>query len=496
MPGDNVRHSPEQNLGRIQTPVCCGRPDPALTFGIAPAVAPDLALIFNDLEFAMKWFRPMVFTVFAAFALTLVVSDYAHAQDAFSGRTGNRKAKRDAERAKKNQGKEEELVNPYPNSSRADVNSKWSAKLSKFAQKGIDAYNEQNYPVAQQQFGEVIANDKASAFEKAYSYQILGAVAYESEEDSVKAMDYNSKAIELDALPNEAHFGLIELNAQLALQEDQFDQAIQWADRFLKETASEKDLMYAVKGQAYYQQEKFAQAAENLKKALEVSEKPRDNWTPLLLLSYADAGMNTEAIAFGEKALIKDPRNKTMITQMSNLYIDTEQQGKALALMDRAYADGVLASESELRQLAQLYAFAEQPARGAEIVQEGIDKGILKEGLATFSLLGDIYAQGDDAAKALAAYAKAEPFAKDGDMAFQQAYWLYNLDRFEEARAKAKEALSRVPFKHEGDCWLTLGNAEIALDNKAGAIAAFKKATQFPNTKASAESWLKNAARM
>lgn len=444
----------------------------------------------------MKWFRPLVFTVFAGFALTLVVSDYAAAEDAFSGRTGNRKAKREADRSKQKQGKETEQVNPYPNSSRKDVNGKWSAKLSKFAKKGVDAYNEQDYDVAEKQFNEVIANDKASAFEKAYSYQILGAVAYESHEDSVLAMDYNSKAIALDALPNDGHFSLIELNAQLALQEDQFDQAIQWADRFLKETASDKDLMYAVKGQAYYQQEKFPQAAENLKKALEVSEKPRDNWTPLLLLSYADAGMNTEAIAFGEQALVKDPRNKTMITQMSNLYIDTEQQDKALALMNRAYADGVLASESELRQLAQLFAFAEQAPRGAEIVQDGIAKGVLKEGLATYSLLGDIYAQGDDATNALAAYAKAEPFATDGDMAFQQAYWLYNLDKFEEARAKAKQALTKAPFKHEGDCWLTLGNTEIALDNKAGAIAAFKKAAQFPNTKSSAESWLKNAARM
>ncbi len=444
----------------------------------------------------MKWFRPLVFTLFAGFALTLVVSDYASAQDAFSGRTGNRKAKRDAERSQSKKGKASDQVNPYPNSSRADVEGKWSAKLSKFAQKGIDAYNEQQYEVAVEQFNEVLANDKANAYEKAYSYQILGAIAYESHEDSVKAMEYNSQAIALDALSNEAHFALIELNAQLALQEDQFDQAIQWSDRFLKETATEKDLLYAVKGQAYYQLEKFPQAAENLKKALEVSAKPRDNWPPLLLLSYADAGMNTEAIAFGEQALQKDPRNKTMITQMSNLYIDTEQQPKALALMDRAYADGVLKSESELRQLAQLYAFAEQAAKGAQIVQDGIDKGILKEGLATYSLLGDIYAQGDDAAKAIAAYAKAEPFATDGDMAFQQAYWLYNMDKFEEARTKAKQALTRVPFKHEGDCWLTLGNTEIALDNKAGAIAAFKKAAQFPNTKSSAESWLKNASRM
>ena len=444
----------------------------------------------------MKRIRPLIFAVFAAFALSLVANDYASAQDAFSGRTGNRKAKREAERAQSKKGKAAEPDNPYPNSSRADVSAKWSSKLSKFAQKGIDAYNEQHYDVAKQQFDQVLANDKASPFEQAYSYQILGAIAYESDEDSQQAMDYNNKAIALDALNNEAHFSLIKLNAQLALQEDQFDQAIALADRFLKETAADDDVIWAVKGQAYYQQENYAQAAESIKKALAVSEKPQGNWTTLLLLAYADAGMNQEAIAYGEQVLATDPSNKTVITQMSNLYIDTEQQDKALALMDRAYADGVLKTESELRQLAQLYAFAEQAPRGAEIVQDGINRGILQPGLATYALLGDIYAQGDDGAAALAAYAKAEPFAKDGDMAFQQAYWLYNLDRFEEARAKAKEALTRVPFKHEGDCWLTLGNTEIALDNKAGAIAAFKKALLFPNTKSSAESWLKNASRM
>jgi len=163
--------------------------------------------------------------------------------------------------------------------------------------------------------------------------------------------------------------------------------------------------------------------------------------------------------------------------------------------MDRAYSSGLLKTEAELRQLAQLYAVAEQVAKGAQIVEEALAKGIMKANLASYSLLANIYAQGEDSVKTAAAYGKAAEFAPDGDMKFQQAYWLYAADQPEAARAAALEALKRVPFKQEGECWLTLGNSELALDHKAAAVAAFEKAAQFPSTKKNAESWLRSNRR-
>lgn len=403
----------------------------------------------------------------------------------------NSRAKKEKE-SKSNEKKEV----AFPKSARKDPDFRMSPKLGKKVQTGLDALNDEDYTKAEQLFNEIIAAPKVMPSEKATALQALATIAYERDEDSLKAIDYNIKAIDADALPNDRHFGLMLLNAQLYLQEDQFDKSIEWADRWMQGTGEERDTVLVVKGQAYYQMEKYAEAAVALKRAIEISAKPNENWYAVLMASYVEGEKYDEAIAYGESILAKDPNNKSIIKQLSNVFVETDQEPRAMALMERAYSSGLLASESELRQLAQLYSFAEKPDLGAKVIMEGLAKGVLKENLATYSLLGEVYSQGDDHVKTAEAFGKAAQFAPDGDMKFRQAYALYDAEKPAEAKAAALEALKKTPFKHEGECWIILGNIEIEMDNREGAIAAFTKAAQFPTTKKNAESWLKNVRRM
>jgi tetratricopeptide (TPR) repeat protein len=438
-----------------------------------------------------------------SFAVLLVGTDYVLAQNAgnrgdgsqgtsvMAGRNSKNKKEKEAKK-----GKNEKAEVAFPKSSRKEPEFKMSAKLGKKVQQGLDALNDQDYEKAEATFNEIIAAPKVMPSEKATALQGLATIAYERDEDSLKAVDFNVKAIDADALPNDRHFGLMLLNAQLLLQEDKFAESIVWADRWLQGTGEERDSVLVVKGQAYYQMEKYVEAAKELKRAIEISAKPNENWYAVLMACYVESENYDEAIAYGEGILAKDPNNKSIIKQLSNVFVESDQEPRALALMDRAYAGGLLTSEGELRQLAQLYAYAERPADGAKIIMDGIAKGVLKENLSTYSLLGEVYSQGDDHLKTAEAFGKAAQYAPDGDMKFRQAYALYDAEKPAEAKVAAQEALKKTPFKHEGECWIILGNVEIELENREGAIAAFTKAAQFPATKKNAESWLKNVRRM
>jgi len=435
---------------------------------------------------SMKLRLPLFAALFAAG--TMLCVDYASAQG--YGRT------KTAAQERSTKAKKGKAANAYPNSARKEPDFKMSPKLGKKVQTGLDALNDENYDKAEQIFNEIINAPKAMPSEKGTAYQALGSIAYERDENSLKAIENNSKALETDALPNTSHFGLMMLNAQLYLQEDQFDNAIAWADRWMREAGEEKDSLLVVKGQALYQQEKYDLAAVAMKRAIEISAKPNENWYAVLMACYTESENYAEAIAYGESVLVRDPNNKSIIKQLSNVFIESDQEPRAMALMDRAYTTGLLTSEPELRQLAQLYAYAEKPEQGAKVIHEGLAKGVLKEDLKTYSLLGEVYSQGEDHLKTAEAYGKAAQYAPDGDMKFRQAYALLDAEKTHEAKAAALEALKKTPFKHEGECWVILGNAEIELENKAGAVAAFEKAAQFPSTKKTAETWLKNVRRM
>lgn len=444
----------------------------------------------------MKPFRLTVSALVAVIVLLLSVGNIASAQGYGVGSRGADNQRSKSEAAKNKSRSSGKVENAFPNSTRKEPEAKSSAKLGKKLQDGSKAFSDENYEKAEKLFNEVLAAPKALPYEKAFANLMLASIAFERDDDPMQSVAFNIKAIELNALPNDQHFAAMQLVSQLYLQEDQFEQAVTWADRWLTETGEKRDTLLVVKAQAYYQLEKYDLAAENIKVALEVSAKPSDSWNALLIACYTESGNIAEAIRVGESILAKNPNEKNVIKQLSNLYIEQDQNDKALALMDKAYTSGLLSSEQELRQLAQLYSFAERPAQGAKIIMEGLTKGVLPENLATYALLGEVYAQGDDSLKTAEAYGKAAQYATDGEMKFQQAYWLYDADKAAEAKAAALEALKKTPFKHEGECWLILGNSELSLDNKAGAIAAFEKAAKFPGTKKSAESWLKNARRM
>ena len=425
-------------------------------------------------------------------AFMMVSSDYVQAGAARASAIGQDKSNsRKASKGKKGAEKPD-----FPNTQREERDFKMSSKYSKLVTKGLDALNEDDFDKSEAAFLELLQKPKISDSEKAMAYQVLGNIAYERDDDAVKTIEYNIKALETDALKNNDHFRLMLLNAQLYLQEEKYDETVKWADRWLRETGEERDTVLMVKGQAYYQEEKYPEAAATIKRAIEVSAKPNDNWYAVLMACYTESENYAEAIEYGESVLARDPNNKSIIKQLSNVFIESDQEPRALALMDRAYTSGLLTTEAELRQMAQLYAYGDKIPQGAEVLVKGIASGVLKEDLSTYALMGEVYSQGEDHLKTAEAFGKAAQYAPDGDMKFRQAYALYDAEKLPEARVAAKEALAKAPFKHEGQCWVVLGNIEIELNNKAGAIAAFEKAVKFPATKTSAESWLKNARRM
>ena len=284
--------------------------------------------------------------------------------------------------------------------------------------------------------------------------------------------------------------------ANLSMVEEKYADAIAMVDRWLKETGSEKDTAYSIKAQSLYRMERLDEAAATIKKAITISGKPTEAWYQLLLASYYEQDKFAEAIVEGEAVLKLMPDSKVLTRLLGNVYIQAEQPDKAVALLSAGYAKGMMTSESEIRQLYQLYNVADRPLEAIKVIEAGLAAGTLPRSLDHLRSLGDSFRLAEKSLEASQAYGQAADLAQDGEMNFLQAYTLYEVDKFADARAAVQKALQRTPFKSEGQAWLLLGNCELESNNKAAAIAAFQKATGYDSTRKSAETWLKNAARM
>jgi len=378
----------------------------------------------------------------------------------------------------------------YPNATRAEPKGKLSEAGQKDINRAYDLIGEEKYSAAEAILRDVAEGKKATPYERALALQGLSSAAWEQERGA-EALDYGKRALATNALPNDAHFSGMYQLAQMNVAEEKYDQALALIDQWLRETRAEKADAHALRGNALYRLERFPEAATSLKRAIELSDKPNDSWTQMLLGTYYEQENYAEAAKVGEAMLAKNPDNEKLIANLASAYSEGEQNEKALALLDGAYKRGVLKSPEQIKQLYQLYNYLEKPQDAARVINEGIAKGTLKEDLETTKALAYAHVTAEQFEPAAAAYGKAAQFAKDGEMDYQRGYLLVQeLDKVAEGKAALATAIQRGVAK-PGNAWILIGNAELELGNKAAAVAAYQKARGYPESKSMAETWLK-----
>jgi tetratricopeptide (TPR) repeat protein len=299
------------------------------------------------------------------------------------------------------------------------------------------------------------------------------------------------KAIESNGLPNDTHYQLMYQLAQMQLAEEQYEVAVKTLDRFMTETKSTKPEHLAMRGNALYRLERYDEAAAVLKQAIATSDKPQSSWHQLLMATYFDQDKPLEAAKIAEELAAKNPKDKAMLMNLAAIYAQADQYDRAIEVLERARGQGLLNEERDYRQLYALYLNADgKEGQGIAVINEGLEKGILKPNAEVYIALGQAYYFTDKIKESIEAYRKALPYAKDGEPALNLARVLTNEEDFAGAKAAAQEAMKKG-VKKPGEAWMVIGRAEFGLGNKAGLVAAYKEAAKYPETKAQASEWLR-----
>jgi tetratricopeptide (TPR) repeat protein len=221
-------------------------------------------------------------------------------------------------------------------------------------------------------------------------------------------------------------------------------------DRYLAETKSTKPEDLIQKGQALYQMERYADAIPVLKQAIAASTEPKDSWYSLLLASYVEAGQPAEAIKIAEQLAAKSPADKKAQLNLVATYQQADQFDKAAAVLEKMRQAGQLTDEKEYRQLYVTYANMDGKEKEViSVVNEGLQKGILKPDYQTQLALAQAYYYSEQIGPAIDAWQKAAPLAPNGDTYLNLARVLWQENRVPEAKQAAKAALDKGLKKPE-----------------------------------------------
>jgi tetratricopeptide (TPR) repeat protein len=389
----------------------------------------------------------------------------------------------------------------YPNATRQEPQIDLTEQADADAlNKGLDAVNAHNAAVALQilqPFAD--GTGSKSKYVQAMALQGLASLKY-NQQDIKGAIDLQKKALAIGILPNDTYYQLMYMLAQYYVADQQYAQAMttlqQWRSEGKRETADS----YGLEGNIDYRLQKYPEAIAAIKKAESMTDKPKASWTQILTASYAESGQGDQALQLAQQQLTADPTDATTMHNAIALLVQSKKYPEALKLMERARSSGTLTQEQDYVNMAKLYMVIAQngtdtkanAAKAGQVIDEGMSKGIVKPGYATYMLQGNAAYIGGDDAKAIAAYAKAAPLGTDGEADLRRGQLLLSDGKTNQGKRAVKTAISKG-VKHAGTAWMLVAEAERTSKNKPAAIKAMKMAAQDPETRARAKAWLKTA---
>jgi len=387
----------------------------------------------------------------------------------------------------------------YPNTTRQEPKlDLTNAKDQKAINEGLDAVSAGDKEKAESVL-QPIAESSKSKYAQALALQGLANLKYNND-DLKGAIATLQQSLAIGVLPNDTYFQLMYELAQFQMADDQYQAAIDTLHKWRDEGKRETPESYALEGNAQYRLEKYPEAIAAIKKAKSLTDKPQETWDQILMASYAQSGQKDEATKLAQDQLAANPNDPTARRNAVTVYVNAEKYPEAIDLLEKARAAGTLTDGTDHATLAKLYLLQAQAsddpkpsaAKGAQVLQDAIDKNLVPADAENYRLLGQAYEMADNSAKAVVAYNKAVPLAKDGEAALRAANLQLIESNYSQAKALLQQALSKG-VKHKGTAYMLLAECERALKNKPAAIAAMQQAAQQPETAEKAKEWLKSA---
>lgn len=330
----------------------------------------------------------------------------------------------------------------YPNSTREEPGVAASQRLLKQLNTLSEASNESDAAKGLPVADEILANSAANTYDKSMAALLAGQLLLN--EDNERAVTYLNQAVETGGLDNNNHFQAMLIVAQLQAQENQYDQALASLDRYITESGSTDPKDQALKGNLLYRLERYPDAIATLKPLVDAGGEVDPQWQQILMASYAESGNNAEATRLAEQVAQATPDDKRSQVNLAVSYLQTDQNDKAIEVFERLRASGQLTEEGEYRNLYALYLNSENKEREAiAVINEGLQKNILKEDYRTMAALGQANYFSEQIEPAIAAWRKAAPLAENGDTYLNLARVLHQEGRADEAKEAARQAIAK-----------------------------------------------------
>lgn len=332
----------------------------------------------------------------------------------------------------------------FPNATRESPTATMTQRMAPRVQRLDDMLegpeNAQEVVAAAQ---ELINDRNANAYVKSIAY-VRMADAYEEMGDWDNSFASLERSLTENGFSNDNHFQTMLRLGQTLVIEERTEEGLAWLARFFEESRSERPEHLALMGNVYYQAERFPEAVEYINRAIAASDNPNPQWNQILMASYAEMGQGDEAVRVATELMAADPDNKQLVMNLASAHLQEDDYEAAGRVLQDARSRGLFDSGQDYNHLASILLNTDgKEAEAAQVLQEGLDKGIVEGNFDAHFMLGQAYYFSEQYDRAIVAWTQAATMAPDGETALNLARVHYDEGNWQEARRYANEAISK-----------------------------------------------------
>ena len=364
-------------------------------------------------------------------------------------------------------------------------------KQMEVAQKAFDA---KDYKAAEAALDVLKAKiDKLNDYERATLWSQYAAI-FRTMEDNRRAIDAYTQVLKQNNLPDGLRDNSLFALAQTYFLLEDYPKAIRVMDKWFGVVADVQPDAYILYAQAYYQQQKYAQAKAPILKALAIAKErkqpPKENWLGLLRAVYFELKEYKNAIRVMELLASTYPK-ETYFVQLAGLHGLEGDQHKQAVIMHAAYKSGLLTNSGDILNLVRLYLAEEAPQRAVDVMTAKLKDKTLAVDAENLQLLAQALALAKEVERSIPVLTKLAALTGEskhynylGQAYSQTGEWSKAADAY-------RAALNGKNVSNPGNLSMQLGTVLYNNGKLVEAKQAFANASQSESQADAAANWVK-----
>ena len=370
--------------------------------------------------------------------------------------------------------------------------SRW---MSDYFKRIHDHIGNENYERAQYEL-EMGNNNyfrNGRTYEAALLYQLYGQF-YAVQSQYTEAVPWFEKALATEKMPRigaqEVRFQLAQTYFMIGKYENVIpllDEFIRVGERYKYPVSARVNLLMSY---SHGRLEQYEPSYFHIKQANNKSDKPQLDWIEYAFSLAMKLENLDDAEDLGTRLLFLEPNKKKYWNQVSALYFAKEFEVDSLSALELAYENDTLNKESDYLLLAKYYLYQKSPLKSVLVINDGIKKKLIKENEENLKLLSSSYFYARDLQNGIKILVKAEKISDDPELSFRLGTYAFDSENYELAISSFKIAKDRGWNDIPGRIELITGISYFELDKVEEARSNLLLATNFEDTKDTAEGWL------